>query len=106
MIPQEKVALLQKIDALARAYDPRIKNVMASFTTEYKVVMVANSEGEMVGDVQPLSRLQITCIAEENGLRQMGTYGGGGRSDFAFFFEEGRWERYTREAARQAILNL
>lgn len=102
----EKVALLEKIDALARAYDPRIKNVLASFTTEYKVVMVANSEGEMIGDVQPLSRLQITCIAEEHGERQMGTYGGGGRSAFAFFFEEGRWERYTKEAARQAILNL
>ena len=102
----EKVSLLQKIDVLARAYDPRIKNVMASFSTEYKVMMVANSEGELVGDVQPLSRLQITCIAEENGLRQMATYGGGGRSEFGFFFEEARWERFTKEAARQAILNL
>ena len=102
----EKVALLEKIDALARAYDPRIKNVMASFSTEYKVVLIANSEGELVGDVQPLSRLQISCIAEENGSRQIGTHGGGGRSNFGFFFEEQRWERYTREAARQAILNL
>ena len=102
----EKVALLEKIDALARAYDPRIKNVMASFSTEYKVVLIANSEGELVGDVQPLSRLQISCIAEENGSRQIGTHGGGGRSNFGFFFEEQRWERYTREAAREAILNL
>ena len=103
---REKVALLEKIDALARTYDPRIKNVMASFSTEYKIVLIADSEGKLVGDVQPLSRLQVTCIAEENGQRQMGTYGGGGRSEFGFFFEEGRWERYTREAARQAILNL
>jgi TldD protein len=102
----EKVSLLQKIDVVARAYDPRIKNVLASFTTEYKIVMIANSQGELVGDMQPLSRLQITCIAEEHGARQMGTYGGGGRGEFSFFLEEGRWERYTKEAARQAILNL
>jgi TldD protein len=103
---REKVELLQKIDALGRACDPRIKNVMASFSTEYKTVLIADSDGRLVGDVQPLSRLQVTCIAEEGGQRQIGTYGGGGRGEFSFFFEEGRWERYTREAARQAILNL
>ncbi|MEK9172888.1 MAG: metalloprotease TldD, partial [Nitrospirota bacterium] len=103
---REKVELLQKIDALGRACDPRIKNVMAAFSTEYKTVLIADSDGRLVGDVQPLSRLQVTCIAEEGGQRQIGTYGGGGRGEFSFFFEEGRWERYTREAARQAILNL
>ena len=102
----DKVALLERIDVLARAYDSRIKNVLASFSTEYKIVLIATSEGELVGDVQPLSRLQVTCIAEENGVRQMGTYGGGGRSGFQFFFEEDRWERFAKEAARQAILNL
>ncbi len=103
---REKVALLQKIDALGRACDPRIKNVMASFSTEYKIVLIADSDGKLVGDVQPLSRLQVSCIAEEGGQRQIGTYGGGSRGEFSFFLEEGRWERYTREAARQAILNL
>jgi TldD protein len=103
---REKVDLLQKIDALGRAYDPRIKNVMAAFSTEYKIVLIADSDGKVVGDVQPLSRLQVSCIAEEGGQRQIGTYGGGGRGEFSFFFEEGRWARYTREAARQAILNL
>ncbi len=103
---REKVVLLQKIDALGRACDPRIKNVMASFSTEYKIVLIADSDGKLVGDVQPLSRLQVSCIAEEGGQRQIGTYGGGSRGEFSFFLEEGRWERYTREAARQAILNL
>ncbi len=103
---REKVELLQKIDALGRAYDPRIKNVMASFSTEYKIVLIADSDGKLVGDVQPLSRLQVTCIAEEHGQRQMGTYGGGGRGEFGFFLAENRWERFTKEAARQAILNL
>ena len=103
---REKVALLEHIDALARGFDPRIKNVMASFSTEYKIILIADSEGKLVGDVQPLSRLQVTCIAEENGIRQMGTYGGGGRGEFGFFFEDNRWERFTKEAARQAVLNL
>lgn len=103
---KEKVDLLQKIDVIARAYDPRIKNVMASFATENKMVMVASSEGWVVGDVQPLSRLQVTCIAEDGGVRQMGSFGGGGRGEFSFFFEENRFEHYAKEAARQSIVAL
>ena len=102
----ERVALLNEIDAEARRYDPRIKNVMASFNTEYKVVAVATSDGALVGDVQPLSRLQITCIAEENGNRQVGSYGGGGRVGFEWYREGSRHLDYAREAAREAILNL
>src|SRR5438309_6146992 len=102
----EKVALLERIDKVARAYDPRIKNVMASFTTEYKIVLIANSEGELVGDVQPLSRLQVTCIAEEHGQWEAGCLGGGGRGVYTVFLEDNRWERYAKEAARQAVLNL
>jgi TldD protein len=79
---------------------------MASFNTEYKVVVVATSDGTLVGDVQPLSRLQITCIAEENGNRQVGSYGGGGRVGFDWYREESRHLGYAREAAREAILNL
>jgi TldD protein len=67
---------------------------------------VATSDGLLVGDVQPLSRLQVTCIAEEGGNRQIGTFGGGGRIGFAFYQEQDRYLRYAREAARQAILNL
>jgi TldD protein len=102
----ERVDLLNLIDAEARRYDPRIKNVMASFNHEYKRIVVATTEGLVVGDVQPLSRLQVTCVAEENGNRQIGTFGGGGRVGFAFYREEDRYRRYAREAARQAILNL
>lgn len=102
----DRVELLNQIDAEARRYDPRIKNVMASFNTEYKIVLVVNSEGRMVGDVQPLSRLQVTCIAEQDGNRQVGTFGGGGRVGFSFFQENNRMGTYAKEAARQAILNL
>jgi TldD protein len=102
----ERVALLNEIDVEARRYDPRIKNVMASFNTEFKVVVVANSEGTLIGDIQPLSRLQITCIAEENGNRQVGSFGGGGRVGFEYYREYDRHLDYAREAAREAILNL
>jgi TldD protein len=102
----ERVALLNEIDAEARRYDPRIKNVMASFNTEYKVVVVATSDGALVADVQPLSRLQISCIAEEDGNRQIGSFGGGGRVGFEFYRDRNRHLEYAREAAREAIVNL
>jgi TldD protein len=103
---QEKKDLLHKIDVLARQYDPRITQVMASFAAEYKLILVVSSVGFWVGDIQPLSRLQITCIAEERGNRQTGSFGGGGRMPYSFFLENERWKDYTHEAAREAILNL
>ncbi|MFM8551696.1 MAG: metallopeptidase TldD-related protein, partial [Nitrospiraceae bacterium] len=102
----ERVQLLNLIDAEARRYDPRIVNVMASFNVEYKRVLVATTDGLLIGDVQPLSRLQVTCIAEEKGNRQIGSFGGGGRFGFAYYHEQQRYVHFAREAARQAILNL
>ena len=104
----ERVTLLNLIDEEARRYDSRITKVMASFTLEYKRIVVVNSEGLLAGDIQPLTRLQISCIAESGGNRQVGTFGGGGRVGFAFY-QENNQERaryFAREAARQAILNL
>ncbi len=103
---ERKTALLYEMDRLARSIDPRIKNVFVSFASEQKVVLVASSKGWVVGDIQPLARLNVTCIAEERGNRQVGSYGGGGRVDFEFFTEKENYERYTREAVRQALLNL
>ncbi|MEE8125974.1 MAG: metalloprotease TldD [Nitrospirales bacterium] len=103
---EDRVALLNNIDVEARRYDARISKVMASFNTEQKIFLVMNSEGELVGDVQPLSRLQITCIAEDGENRQVGTFGGGGRVGFSFFVEHDRAMEFAREAARQAIVNL
>jgi len=108
----EKVRLLQQIDEIARGVDPRITQVMASFASEYKVVLVVTSEGVVVGDFLPLMRLNVTCIAEAGGERQIGSFGGGGRDAFSFFLSAPqaesvpRFEQYAREAARQAIVNL
>jgi TldD protein len=103
---KEKVRLLEEIDRAARAVDPRIKTVVASFAAEDKVVMVVNSEGAIAADRQPLCRLNVTVIAEDGGNRQTGTFGGGGRVEWGFFLEDERWRQYAREAARQALINL
>jgi len=99
------VALLGRIDAAARAVDPHVTNVLAGIGIEHRVVLVVTSDGRMVGDVRPLVHLSVTCIAERDGKREQGSYGGGGR--FAFdVLTDGRAERFAREAARQALVNL
>src|SRR5581483_4844495 len=103
---EKKVELLHEIDQFARALDARVKNVFVSLASEHKVILIAGSQGLVVGDIQPLTRLNVTCIAEENGNRQIGSFGGGGRVEFGFFVDRKDWQRYAREAARQAILNL
>jgi len=103
---EERIALLHEMDRLARSIDQRVKNVFVSLVTQRKIVLVASSEGWVVGDIQPLIRLNVTCIAEDGGNRQIGSFGGGGRVGFSFLTEKKDYERYTREAVRQALLNL
>ncbi len=101
-----KVKLLGEVDALARSLDPRVRQVIASLGSEDVVVLIATREGWTVGDVRPLTRLNVTVIVEESGKREIGTYGGGGRVSFDFFLEAERWKRFTSEAVRQAVVKL
>ena len=101
-----KVELLQRIDAAARRSDPRVKQVIASVASEDLVVLIATPSGWSVGDVRPLTRLNVTVIAEEGGKREIGSFGGGGRVPFDFYLEGERWQRFAQEAARQAVLKL
>ena len=101
----EKVALLEKLEHLARALDPRVKQVMASLSGEYDVVMVQRADGQRVADVRPLVRLGITVIVEQEGRREQGYAGGGGRTDYSYFTED-VLKRYAREAVHQAVVNL
>lgn len=103
---ERKIALLYEMDQLARGIDSRVKNVFVSLAGEHKIVLVASSQGWVIGDIQPLTRLNVTCIAEQEGNRQTGSFGGGGRVNLDFFTEKKDYERYTREAVRQALLNL
>jgi len=106
-----KVALLLQMDAAARALDPRVKQVIASLGSEDVIVLIATPSGFTVGDLRPLTRLNVTVIVEENGKREIGSYGGGGRVPFDFFLEDirgegDRWRRFTSEAVRQATIKL
>jgi TldD protein len=101
-----KVKLLGQVDAAARAADPRVRQVIASLGSEDVVVLIATPSGWTVGDVRPLTRLNVTVIVEENGKREIGGYGGGGRVPFDFFLEQERWRYYASEAVRQAVIKL
>ena len=101
----EKVALLEKLEQVARALDPRVKQVMASLSGEYDVIMVQRADGQRVADVRPLVRLGITVIVEQNGRREQGYAGGGGRTDYRYFTDK-VLQRYAREAVHQAVVNL
>ena len=100
-----KVALLERVEKLARARDPRVVQVMAGLAAEHDVVLVARSDGLIAADVRPLVRLSVSVIAEADGRREQGTSGGGGRFDFGYFDEE-VIERYVREAVHAALVNL
>ena len=103
---QDKVELLQAVEVQARACDPRVSQVMASLAAVHDVVLVARSDGQMTADVRPLVRLNVTVIVEQNGRREQGSYGGGGRFGYAWLREEDRAGSYAREAVRQALVNL
>ena len=70
---------------MARARDPRVMQVMASLAGEHETVLIARSDGMLAADVRPLVRMSITVIVEENGRREQGYAGGGGRFDYAYF---------------------
>ncbi|MDB5872264.1 MAG: tldD [Ramlibacter sp.] len=100
-----KVQLLERAEKLARSKDPRVAQVMAGLASEYDVVMVARADGTLAADVRPLVRLSITVIAEQNGRREVGSAGGGGRFGLAYFDDE-RIETYVSEAVQAALTNL
>ncbi|RZU40962.1 metalloprotease TldD [Edaphobacter modestus] len=108
-----KLALIQRADAAARAYDPRITQVRASFSDELRRILVAASDGTFASDTQPLSRLNVFVIAKDATNTARGSSGGGGRIAMDFF-ESARGpgetdkspEHFAHEAARTAILQL
>jgi TldD protein len=105
-LPAEaKVKLLERLEGFAKALDPRVVQVMASLAGEYEVILVAGSDGRLAADIRPLVRCSISVIIEENGKREQGASGGGGRFDFGYFDDE-ILQRYAKEAVHQASVNL
>ncbi len=103
---ERKIALLREVDAEARRQDPRVEQVIVSLSGLHDVVLVADSEGRLNADVRPLVRLNVLVLATQNGRRENGSAGGGGRVGYEYFLEEDRALGYAREAVRQALVNL
>jgi len=105
----QKVALLERVEKLARAKDPRVKQVMAGVAAEYDVVLIARADGTLAADVRPLVRLSITVIAEQTiggaVRREIGSGGGGGRFGLGYF-QQDIIEQYVNDAVNAALTNL
>ena len=105
LVDTDKVRLLERIERICRGRDARIVQVMATLASVYEVMLVARADGVMAADVRPLVRLSLQVIAEQNGRREQGVSGGGGRSDYAYF-TDALLEDYAAKAVDQALVNL
>ena len=103
---QHKIDLLRKVESETRKLDSRIEEVIVSLSGVHESILVANQDGSLAADVRPLVRMNVTVIVEENGHREQGSMGGGGRSDYSYFIDQDRAIEYGKEAVRQALVNL
>ena len=100
-----KVALLNKVETLAKTADPRIVQVMAGLTCEYDMIYIARLDGRHAADIRPMVRLNVTVIAKQGDRREQGSAGGGGRYDLAYF-DETLVRQFVDSAVKQALINL
>ena len=102
----EKIELMRRTDAVARAADPRVQQVIVSLVAAHDVILVMDNGGQINGDVRPLVRMNVQVIVEQEGRREQGSAGGGARQALDFFLQQERALGYAREAVRQALVNL
>ncbi|VAX09449.1 TldD protein, part of TldE/TldD proteolytic complex [hydrothermal vent metagenome] len=103
---EDKIALLQKVDAYARKLDSRVQQVIVSLVGVEEAILVAASDGTLASDMRPLVRMNVNVIVEQKGKREQASAGGGGRLDYQYFIEDNRALEFAREAVRQALVNL
>ncbi len=101
-----KVETLREMDAFARALDPRVVQVSATIAASLQEVFILRPEGGLVSDIRPMARLNVSVIVEENGRRESGSTGGGGRTGLAGLMTPEHWQDAAREALRIALVNL
>ncbi|MEZ0471968.1 metalloprotease TldD [Luteimonas salinilitoris] len=101
-----KVEALRRVDRMLRAADPRVRQVMVSLSGAVDTILVARSDGVLAGDVRPLVRLNVQVLVEQDGRRESGYAGYGGRHSYEELLADGKPERFAREALRQALVNL
>jgi len=103
---EEKVSLLQRVDQVARAQDPRVQEVNVRISGNHETMMVMASDGTLAADIRPLVRFDVSVIVEHNGRRERGNAGGGGRRSLDSL-AEGEWtDNLAKEAVRMALVNL
>ena len=102
----EKVKLLEAIDAAARARDPRVAQVSTSLAGSWSVVEIVRADGFVATDIRPLVRLNVQIVTEQNGRRETGTYGMGGRHLYDRLFDQGAWNDMVDKALAQSLVNL
>lgn len=103
---QEKIDLLKTVDSETRKLDSRIEEVMVSLSGVYENILIASQDGSLHADVRPLVRLNVSVIVVDNGKREQGSMGGGGRCDYSCFIDQDTAIGYGREAVRVALVNL
>jgi TldD protein len=103
---EAKVRLLEQIDAAARARDPRVAQVSASLAGSWSVVEIVRADGFVAHDVRPLVRLNVSIVAEQDGRRETGSFGIGGRRLYDDLFAPETWNRAIDSALAQALTNL
>ena len=101
-----KIDLLREIDAYARALDPRVVQVSATVSASYQEIEILRPEGLRLTDIRPMARLNVSVIVEENGRREQGGMGGGGRYGLAGLMQPAHWQPLIAEALRIATVNL
>ena len=101
-----KVDLLREIDAVARDMDPRVVQVSATIAASLQEIFILRPDGQLVSDVRPMSRINVSVIVEENGRRESGGHGSGGREGLLGLMTRAHWEPALKEALRIALVNL
>ncbi len=103
---EDKVELLKNLDEYTRSLDPRIEQVIISLAGGIDHVLVAATDDTLAADIRPLVRLNVTVLMHQDGRREQGSAGGGGRHSYDVFFDSDRAYELAREAVRQASTNL
>jgi TldD protein len=102
----DKIQLLKNIDQIARQIDSRVEQVTASLVGAHETILVMASDGTLAADIRPMLRLNVSVIVADQGRREQGVAGGGGRYHFNVLLDENQAEQQAREAVRQALVNL
>ena len=102
----EKVDLMRQVDSYARSLDTRVSQVIVSLAASHETILIAASDGTFAADIRPLVRINVSVIAEQNGRREQGSDGGGGRFSYIELIGNNAWQAVAEEAVRQALVNL